>query len=87
MSNAFIVLLVFTDIVMSLGFFVMRKTIEELEDRVKTCENYNKLDEKEIRELRGRCRAIEDFLRNNLCDLRDGVKVLAEEIKEEKSNG
>lgn len=47
MSNAFIVLLVFTDIVMSLGFFVMRKTIEELEDRVKTCENYNKLDEKE----------------------------------------
>lgn len=60
MSNVFIAVLTLTDIVMCIGFYVMGKLIEELEDRVKTCENYNKLDEKEIMELRGRCRTIED---------------------------
>lgn len=60
MSDAFIAVLAVTDLVMCIGFFVMGKIIEELEDRVKTCEHYNKLDEKDIMELRGRCRTIED---------------------------
>lgn len=46
MSNVFIAVLTLTDIVMCIGFSVMRKIIEELEDRVKACESYNKLDEK-----------------------------------------
>ena len=60
MSNIFIAVLTLTDIVMCLGFFVMGKLIEELEDRVKACESYNKLDEKEIMELKARCRNLEE---------------------------
>lgn len=46
MSNIFIAVLTLTDVVMCIGFFAMGKIIEELEDRVKVCESYNKLDEK-----------------------------------------
>lgn len=65
MSNIFIAVLTLTDIVMCIGFSVMRKIIEELEDRVKACESYNKLDEKEIMELKGRCRDLEEKLKEN----------------------
>ena len=65
MSNIFIAVLTLTDIVMCLGFFVMGKLIEELEDRVKACESYNKLDEKEIMELKDRCRDLEEKIKEN----------------------
>ena len=65
MSNIFIAVLTLTDIVMCLGFFVMGKLIEELEDRVKVCESYNKLDEKEIMALKGRCRDLEEKIKEN----------------------
>ena len=65
MSNVFIAVLTLTDIVMCIGFSVMRKIIEELEDRVKACESYNKLDEKEIMELKGRCRDLEEKIKEN----------------------
>ena len=65
MSNVFIAVLTLTDIVMCIGFFVMGKIIEELEDRVKTCESYNKLDEKEIMKLKGRCRDLEEKIKED----------------------
>ena len=65
MSNIFIAVLTLTDIVMCIGFFVMGKLIEELEDRVKACESYNKLDEKEIMELKDRCRDLEEKIKEN----------------------
>lgn len=65
MNNIFIAVLTLTDIVMCIGFFIMGKIIEELEDRVKTCESYNKLDEKEIMELKGRCRDLEEKIKED----------------------
>ena len=76
MSNVFIAVLTVTDIVMCIGFFVMGKLIEELEDRVKTCESYNKLDEREIKELRGWCRKLED--KNN--ELKASIDALKEDL-------
>ena len=65
MNNIFIAVLTVTDIVMCTGFFIMSKLIEELEDRVKTCESYNKLDEKEIMKLKGRCRDLEEKIKED----------------------
>lgn len=60
MSILFSVLIAITDVTMVIGFFVLSSRIEELEDRVKTCESYNELDEKEIMALKGRCRDLEE---------------------------
>lgn len=65
MNNIFIAVLTVTDIVMCIGFFIMGKIVEELEDRVKTCESYNKLDEKEIMALKGRCRDLEEKIKED----------------------
>ena len=65
MNNIFIAVLTVTDIVMCTGFFIMSKLIEELEDRVKTCESYNELDEKEIMKLKGRCRDLEEKIKED----------------------
>ncbi len=65
MNNIFIAVLTLTDIVMCIGFFIMGKIIEELEDRVKTCESYNELDEKEIMKLKGRCRDLEEKIKED----------------------
>ena len=65
MNNIFIAVLTVTDIVMCIGFFIIGKIIEELEDRVKTCESYNELDEKEIMKLKGRCRDLEEKIKED----------------------
>ncbi len=65
MSILFSVLIAITDVTMVIGFFVLSSRIEELEDRVKACESYNKLDEKEIMELKGRCRDLEEKIEEN----------------------
>ena len=65
MNNIFIAVLTVTDIVMCIGFFIMGKIVEELEDRVKTCESYNELDEKEIMKLKGRCRDLEEKIKED----------------------
>ena len=65
MSILFSVLIAITDVTMVIGFFVLSSRIEELEDRVKACESYNKLDEKEIMELKDRCRDLEEKIKEN----------------------
>ena len=65
MSSIFITIFTLIDVVMCIGFFSMGETIRELTERIETCESYNKLDEKEIMALKGRCRDLEEKIKEN----------------------